>query len=92
MGVKCVYSSAMNENESSIGRKYGKVGILYRAMQNALQIKLILFQKGFVHRITFDHTSILLFNVYMPYDVGRPSTELDECKEVLAEIKTIIST
>ena len=45
-----------------------------------------------MHRITFDNTSILLFNVYMPYDVGRPGTELDECNDVLAEIKTIIST
>ena len=28
----------------------------------------------------------------MPYNVGRPGTELDECNYVLAEIKTIIST
>ena len=29
-GIECVYTSAMTENESLIGRKYVVVGILYR--------------------------------------------------------------
>ena len=35
---------------------------------------------------------VLLVNVYMPYDVGRAGVELDEYKDILTEIISIIES
>ena len=91
-GFECVFTSPMDEKVPLTGRPYGGVGILYRANSNFTVEKIVCISTRLcIIKINTDKSSLMLFNVYMPYDTWRPGEEMDEFNEVLGEIKTIIS-
>ena len=91
-GYECIHTSGMDPSIPLNGRPFGGVGIIFRSNINCSTEKIVNISKRLCTlKVTADNSSMLLFNIYMPYDTRRPGEELDEYCELLAEVKDIIA-
>ena len=91
-GYECIHTSGMDPSIPLNGRPFGGVGIIFRSNINCSTERIVNISKRLCTlKVTTDNSSMLLFNIYMPYDTRRPGEELDEYCEILAEVKDIIA-
>ena len=91
-GYECIHTSGMDPCIPLKGRPFGGVGIIFKSNLNCTTEKIANISKRLcILKVTTDNSSMLLFIIYMPYDMRRPGEELDEFVEILSEVKDTIS-
>ena len=92
--IMYIGKSSMDPAINRIGRPFGGNCIIWRAnlKSKITEVKTSSSRLSCIHICLNSNVDMLLFNVYMPCDVGRFNENVCEFQDVLAEIMTICAS